>query len=71
MKKRVTTCDLQKTEEYIYSCVNISYIVSKTLSYTTRKQSLLANRNSRALEHLAIQPQTGKYQIFIYDREKY
>ena len=61
-----------KLEEYIYSSVNISYIhVPKTLSYTRTKQSLLANRINRALEQLGIQPQTGKYQRFIYARIKF
>ena len=39
----------------------MSYIhVPKTLSHASRKSSLLANTISRFLNHLEIQPQTGK-----------
>ena len=52
----------RRLEECTYSRANISYMhAPKILSYIRRKQSLLANRISRALEHLGIDPQAEKY----------
>ena len=63
---------MQTGRIYLCSYVNMSYIhVPKTFSYTRRKYSLLANRISRALKHLGIQSQTGKYWRFIYARERF